>query len=137
MVALLATSYPQPIHVVFGNNDGDLFRITRNAAKFEHVHLHGEFFDGVFADRRIAVTHYPEIAGAIGSTGSGFDAVCYGHDHRLAIRREADTLWLNPGPIMGYDPIAAAEVPVTFIVYDTVGHQAQGYRVVEGAVVPV
>jgi len=45
IIGLLAEGYTAgPLHIVFGNNDGDLFRITQNAAHNPHVALHGELF---------------------------------------------------------------------------------------------
>ena len=30
-----------PIHIVWGNNEGDPFRIAQVASQYNHVHLHG------------------------------------------------------------------------------------------------
>ena len=47
VVGLLGEGFPgRPIHVVFGNNDGDLFRITQNASRVAGLELHGELFQG-------------------------------------------------------------------------------------------
>src|SRR5579883_2882184 len=45
IVGLLADGFPQrPLHIVFGNNDADLFRITQNANRYPNrVALHGAF----------------------------------------------------------------------------------------------
>lgn len=118
----------RPIHIVFGNNDGDLFRITQNAGKFDHVHLHAEFFQGEFSGKRFAVNHYPAIALAIAAAGQ-HDVVCYGHNHSYRVESLGSTLTINPGAIMGYDPINTQDIPATFVIYDTDEHSTVGYQV--------
>lgn len=137
VVGLLATGYAKPIHIVFGNNDGDLYRIALQASRFDHVNLHGEYFEDTFGRRRVAVTHYPDIAASIGASNNQVDVVCFGHNHRYEVRRENGVLLLNPGPIMGYDPNASLDVPATFLVYDAPAHDARGYRVEDGNVIPI
>ncbi len=136
VVGLLANGYANPIHIVFGNNDGDLFRITQQAARFGHVHLHGEYLEETFGGRRFAVTHYPEIAASIGGAAETVDVICFGHNHKYGINREGKMLYLNPGPVMGYNPGSGEDVSATFLIYNTVDHEAVGYKVVAGQIVP-
>ena len=42
-LAQLAEGFNGPIHVVFGNNDGDQYLLSQVAGKFAHVTLHGDF----------------------------------------------------------------------------------------------
>lgn len=124
IVNLLAQGFPGPIHIVFGNNDGDHFRMTQNAAKYDgRVVMHGEFADlpAAYLGKRIAVNHFPPIAEGI-AAGAKYDIVCYGHDHTLSVRRagSAGAVVLNPGTLMGYDPAGAGvDVPATFCLLDT------------------
>lgn len=136
IIGLLAESYASPIHIVFGNNDGDLYRITQNAARFDHVHLHGTYLEKTFDSRRFAVTHYPEIAASIGGTKEAFDVICFGHNHKYAVKKVGKTLYLNPGPVMGYDPGSGNDVPATFLIYNTVDCKATGYKIVADHVIP-
>lgn len=118
VIGLLANGFAaRPIHIVFGNNDGDLFKIAQLAAKWPQVQLHGELFVGEIDGKRFAVNHYPSIATTIDR--SAFDLICYGHDHRFKVMRGGDTLIVNPGTIMGYDPGAQHDVPATCVIYDT------------------
>lgn len=129
VVGLLADGFPgRPIHVVFGNNDGDLFRITQNAGRVADVQLHGALFQGEIGGVRVAVNHYPDIARAI-AAGGQHDLVCYGHNHLFAIESVGGVLTVNPGTLMGYDPAAKRDVPATFVVYDTAARQATAYQV--------
>lgn len=122
----LATGFHGPIHCVFGNNDGDLFRITTTAARFAHVKLWGAFADlpaELMEGKRIAVTHYPEIAHAVAASGI-YDLVCYGHTHKLERGRVGRTLTINPGELMG-----GLTGLATFVVYDTTTEDLAAYEV--------
>jgi predicted phosphodiesterase len=58
IVDMLARGFPdRPIHINFGNNDGDHFRIYAKTRVFPLVQVHGEIFQVVAALRR-----YPQIA---------------------------------------------------------------------------
>ena len=110
-----------PVHVVFGNNDGDLYRITANARAYPQIRLHGELYKGELGGRRIAMNHYPEIARGLARSGE-YELVCFGHNHRHEIAEIDGILLVNPGPVMG----AAIEVdgswrdvPATFVLYDS------------------
>jgi putative phosphoesterase len=132
VVPLLAEGFAgRPVHVVFGNNDGDLYRIAVNARAFDDVELHGELATLELGGLRVAVNHYPAIAEGLAQSG-GFDLVCYGHDHRFAVSRRGAALLANPGTLLGYDPGARADVPATFLVVDTDTRAATGFRVAAG-----
>jgi len=125
IVHQLGRGFAGPIHIVFGNNDGDLYRISANARHYEHIRLAGELFRGEFDGQRFAVNHYDMIARSLAASGE-FDVVCYGHNHVFDIARVGETLAINPGTIMGaaFAPDGARlDVPSTFVVYETrTGH---------------
>ncbi|MGO9257748.1 MAG: metallophosphoesterase family protein [Bryobacteraceae bacterium] len=126
IVHQLGRGFTGPIHVVFGNNDGDLFRITANARLYPQIRIHGELFQGEFDGRRVAVNHYDGIARAMAASGQ-FDVVCYGHNHVFDISRVGPTLAINPGAIMGAAFAAdgtRTDVPSTFVVWDTATGEA-------------
>lgn len=100
IVAQLAKAIECPIHIVFGNNDGDTFLISKVASDFTHVMLHGQFAEFEFGGRRIAINHYPDISERIAQSGV-YDAVFSGHDHKRYTHTFGKTLWANPGEIMG------------------------------------
>ncbi len=129
IVSHLADGFPnRPIHIVFGNNDGDLFRIAESASEYKHVQVHGEYFEGDLGGKRFAVNHYPDIARAI-ALAEKHDVVCYGHSHAFNIEPVGNTLTINPGALMGYDPINNKDIPATFVIYNTVDNTAMGYEV--------
>lgn len=96
----LAQGYGGPVHVVWGNNDGDKALITRNADKAGNVTLHGEFAELTLGGRSIALTHYPLLGVAL-AAGERYDLVCHGHNHQCAVSWVGRTLLVNPGEVMG------------------------------------
>jgi putative phosphoesterase len=132
IVGLLAQGLPGiPVHVVFGNNDGDLFRITQNAVRAETVLLHGVVYQGELGQRRIFMNHYPEIATTVNR--DDFDLICYGHNHQFKVAQAGETLLVNPGAILGYEPGGQRDIPPTFVVYETATAEVAAYQVVGGA----
>lgn len=128
VAGLLAEGFRNPIHIIEGNNEGDWRRMAQVTGRHSHVHLHGEFFQAELGGKRIAVNHYPEIALPIAQSGR-YDLVCYGHNHLFAIEQHGKTLMLNPGALLGYDPVHRCDIPATFIIYDTNSNSATGYQV--------
>lgn len=106
-----------PVHVIFGNNDADLFRITRKSD--DKVQVHGELFTAELAGRRIAANHFDYIARPMAQSGL-YDLVCFGHNHRISRETFGQTLALNPGPVMGvaFGPGGWEEVNPTCMVCD-------------------
>jgi hypothetical protein len=114
----IAQGYAGPIHVVWGNNDGDKVLITANAAKSGRVTLHGDFASLEFDGRRVAMTHYPHIAAAL-AEGQQYALVCHGHNHQRGITWQGHTLVVNPGEVMGRFGVSSVAV------YDTARNAAE------------
>ena len=102
IVPMLA-AFPGPVHVVFGNNDADRFRMQMQAARFGNLTLHGETFLGDVGGVRTAMQHFPELAGPLAESGR-FDLVVFGHDHVPACDRLGEADVVNPGSLLGYQP---------------------------------
>ncbi len=115
----LGQNYPSNIHIVFGNNDGDPFRITQNSRAFPHIQLHGEMAELALDGCRFGLTHYDNI-GRIFAQSGRYDIVCFGHNHQFEISQTGETLLLNPGEILG--GLTGAS---TFATFDTQSRQAQ------------
>ncbi|MGV6826342.1 MAG: metallophosphoesterase family protein [bacterium] len=104
-----------PVHVIHGNNTGDLHALTRMAHKpGTHVHYHGMDAGIVLGGKRIFLVHYPHYAMAMAATGD-WDIVCCGHSHKVQIERIAhvgggEALLVNPGTIGGVGKEAATWV---------------------------
>ena len=97
-----------PVHVVHGNNTGDLVTLTRiTARKGSVVRYYGQDADFRLAGRRIFLVHYPHYARGMATTGD-WDLVCCGHSHQASIERVLNvkgqrTVLVNPGTVGGVD----------------------------------
>ena len=111
-------SFPGPVHVVLGNNDGDPLLLAQIATQREKVHLHQPLVELELNGRKIAVAHYPQIGRALAASGQ-YAAVFSGHTHRPRTQQLGGTLWVNPGEVMGRfgEP--------SFGLYDTVTGQLE------------
>jgi len=114
------------VHAVWGNNDGDRFKLTQIAAQFPNIKLYGEYIgdedclleiDGV----RFGVTHYHFYAKALVKTG-WYDVVCFGHSHKVHRQKFGNALLINPGEVGGIMG------PATYAIYDT---QFRGSEIIE------
>jgi putative phosphoesterase len=110
--------YRLPVHVIHGNNTGDLYTLGRLAADPANiVHYHGMDAGLTLAGRRIFLVHYPHDARAMAATGD-WDIVCCGHTHAPAEEWLPNmcggrTLLLNPGTVGG-----VGRAPATYILGD-------------------
>jgi uncharacterized protein len=110
--------YGLPVHVIHGNNTGDLYTLGRLASREEnHIHYHGMDAGLELAGRRIFLVHYPHYAQALATTGD-WDLVCCGHSHKAQIDAIANikggtTHLVNPGTIGG-----VGRAPATFVLAD-------------------
>ena len=95
-----------PIHVIHGNNTGDLYSMAQLAHETDNrIHYHGQDAGIELNGRRIFIVHFPHYARAMGATGD-WDMVCCGHDHKAEINiintvKQTQTLFINPGTAGG------------------------------------
>ncbi len=126
----LAKGFSRDIHIVFGNNDADLFRITGKTRLYPNVKLAGEFFEATLDGKRVAMNHFDSIAKPIAQSGL-YDLVCFGHNHVLEVTTYGKTLAINPGPIMGarFAPSGRVDCAATFVLLDTASFQPRVFEV--------
>jgi len=104
-----------PVHVIHGNNTGDLYMMGRIASgTASRVSYYGQDAGIELAGRRIFLVHYPHYAVAMATTGD-WDLVCCGHDHKADIRpidnmAGGQTLLVNPGTVGGI------KAPATYVL---------------------
>lgn len=109
----MLSGYPGTVHCVFGNGDGDRFAIAKVAEPDDSaLVLHGEWAELQVDGRRVALTHFPFYARALARTGD-YDAVFSGHTHERHEERVGQTLWVNPGEILGW------KSPPTWALWET------------------
>ena len=70
------------------------------SVKFPHVAFHHPLAEIEIDGVKIALQHYPELGKRLAESGA-YDAVFTGHDHQRYQEQIGDTLWANPGEIMG------------------------------------
>jgi uncharacterized protein len=123
-------NFSGPVHIVFGNNDADLYRITSKALKTGNCQAHGELFEASFDGQRFAMNHFDYLARPMAKSGD-YDVVCFGHNHEFEISRHGSTLLINPGPIMGakFSSGKFEETAPKFVIYDTSSRQPVAYSV--------
>lgn len=106
-----------PVHVIHGNNAGDMFMMARIAASAENnLTFYGQDAGIELAGKRIFMVHYPHYAEAMATTGD-WDLVCCGHDHKASVKcvdnmSGNQTILINPGTVGG------VMAPATYMLGD-------------------
>lgn len=109
----LGRGYKNPIHIVWGNNDGDHKLCREKAAAYGQITIHGDLGELTVGGRKIVFMHYPDLAEKLVQSGK-YDLVCYGHTHRVDLRSVGTSQIVNPGDVMGrFDSKAH------YAIYDT------------------
>lgn len=119
MAKMIAENFDKPIHIVFGNNDGDKYTMLKVIKDFKHVTFHGEYASLELGGKRIGMTHYPFYAKAMAKSGD-FDLVAFGHDHAARVETYGAALAVNPGCL--YEE--TNDISPSFALYDTVNNKA-------------
>jgi putative phosphoesterase len=98
VVPLLA-GLGKPVYGVFGNNDGE--RLGLMAAFRRLGPLNQPPMPLILDKVRILLMHEPVLLEPLARSGE-YDLIVYGHLHQPEVRREAETLILNPGECSGW-----------------------------------
>jgi len=107
-----------PVHIVLGNNDGELVGLARMIDESENITLHYKFGESAMIEKIGGLTffmnHYPSMVRNAAMTGN-YDVCVYGHDHVYNFEKlENSTILLNPGEIQGYKTGSS-----TCMIFDT------------------
>ena len=111
------TPFELPVHVIHGNNTGDLYMMGRVSAQASNqTTYYGQDAGLKLGGRRVFLVHYPHYAEAMATTGD-WDLVCCGHDHKADIRSidnmAGNATWMvNPGTVGGI------KAPATWVLGD-------------------
>ncbi|HLP80307.1 MAG TPA: metallophosphoesterase [Acidobacteriota bacterium] len=108
-----------PLIGVFGNNDGDIFRMMRKAKENE-VTMAGAVWEEVVDGHKMIMYHgtEPAIVDALIQCQK-YDIVVYGHTHVVDIRTVGKTLVINPGTVHGFGEKA------TYVLLETTTKKAK------------
>lgn len=82
---------------IFGNNDGERVLMRKLSGERVYTQPYKLTLDG----KRIVVMHEPDVVDDLAASGH-FDLIVYGHTHVPEIRRENNTLIVNPGELCGW-----------------------------------
>jgi len=100
MVHTIGKRLTIPVHIVLGNNDGDILALGTAADEYPHVWLYARIAALDLGGLQVAMTHFPEIAIPLAGQGL-YDLVVYGHDHTPLAEKTGRSMLLNPGEFMG------------------------------------
>lgn len=107
------------VKFIWGNNEGEIYRMTQLMAKTSNVELCGDVFEDELDGTKIFMNHYPRIVELAAKSGE-FGLCIYGHTHTYDERMIGDTLLLNPADIQGYKTGTG-----TFVIFDTATKKAE------------
>jgi putative phosphoesterase len=91
--------FGKPVHCVYGNID-DREVNKKLADEAENITFYGDEAEFELAGKKIAIRHMPDKAEELAKSGK-YDVVFYGHKHKADIKKIGNTLFVNPGEIMG------------------------------------
>lgn len=112
-LAEILKEFSGKVHIVFGNVDGDHFRMTKIAFEDSpRLKVLGELGKIKIGSKKIAFCHFPEFAQGLAATQK-YDLVFYGHTHKPWEEKIGKTRLINPGNLAGLFYRA------TFAIYDT------------------
>lgn len=109
-----------PVHIIWGNNDGDKLALLEAGVEAPNFTFHEDFtrlkIDGLL----VGVTHYRDIAVEL-SINETYDLILFGHTHEAEEKQMRKSLLVNPGEVMGlmgrstYAVIETKPLKVNFI----------------------
>jgi putative phosphoesterase len=106
----LGENFTGPIHLSYGNVDGDKPKMQELATP--NITLHGEVGGLAIDNLKIAFTHFPDNGRKLAESGK-YNLVFYGHNHKPWEEVIGQTKLANPGTLAGLF------ARPTFALYDT------------------
>ena len=108
--------------VIFGNNDGDRFKLTKAAGEYANIELFDIYTTFLLAELQVFATHYMDLAEIV-FAGGQFDLVLGGHDHQQHYEVNGEKVLLNPGEVSGH-----MHGEANFAVFDSATATATLYK---------
>jgi len=120
-VAKILAAQEIPVHMIWGNNDGEVVEIVLTAkAENSSLTVGLNTYDFLeFDGRKIFISHYDDLSLPMAKSGT-FDAVFFGHSHISSSEYIDNCLLVNPGEIA-----AAKTGKATFAIYNTKDNTAE------------
>lgn len=104
-------TFAGPVHMVFGNNDGDVYKLMKNS-QWSNITIHGDIYEDTIDGLKVMMNHYLKITNRAAKSGD-YNLCIYGHDHKYQYSLVGNTQLLNSGSILG------DKEPAGFVIYDT------------------
>ncbi|HUP01242.1 MAG TPA: metallophosphoesterase [Gemmatimonadota bacterium] len=89
-----------PLHGITGNNDGDVYQISRAFAEIG-ARLESQWWETRIDERRLLVMHEPRGVEDVAAAQT-YDLIVFGHTHERDERRIGRTVVVNPGEVCGW-----------------------------------
>jgi len=103
-------------YAVLGNAESDTWGNDTSFKNFIMFPPEQEFGELELAGKRIAFSHYPKVAEELFSSNY-YDAVFFGHTHRVSVKKEGNKILANPGSVCGI--INGRKGKASFLIYNT------------------
>lgn len=87
--------------VVLGNNDGDIYNLSKVASEYPSINLFGNYCFRKIGSKNIFLIHDNFIASLIAKSQE-FDFVFCGHDHKSDKKIIGKSVLINPGELSGH-----------------------------------
>lgn len=114
-IAKVIATQTIPVHMIWGNNDGDRVEITlASKSQYSAMNVSVATYDFLELDsKKIFITHYDDLAMPM-CLSRQYDAVFFGHNHIESKEKVGDCWLVNPGEL------AASKTGLaTMAIYDT------------------
>ena len=120
-VAKILAHHTVPTYLIWGNNDGEKVDITKASFREgSQLTVSLNVYDFLeFGGRKIFVSHYDDLAKPMAASGL-YDAVFFGHNHKVSEERVGEVLVVNPGELA-----AMKSGKATIAIYETKDNTAQ------------
>lgn len=120
-IAKVLSIAPMPVYLIWGNNDGEKVDIMKTAARPKsQLTVSNNVYDFLnFDGRKIFISHYDNLALPMAESGR-YDAVFFGHTHKISTETIGKTIVVNPGEIS-----AQKTGKASLAIYDTQHNQAE------------
>lgn len=87
--------------IVFGNNDGDIYNLTKIAHEYQSIALFGEYTFEAIDGNNIFLIH-DDFLGQLAAKSQEFDFVFCGHNHKAEKKVLGRSILINPGELSGH-----------------------------------
>lgn len=89
------------LSVILGNNDGDIFTLSKVAREYPSIELDNEYITKEISDKKMLMIH-DTFLGELIAKSQVYDYVFCGHDHTFKKELFGKSILFNPGELSGH-----------------------------------